>query len=858
MTGVDETVGKQATSDSFKWAGTHAQGIRVTIVNGESGIRITNPIDYTNYKGAVDKSYDKATKLEYMKSQVLLESPAYTSMTPPTGMPTVLFNTADGSNNIETVRAYFRRDDVIGYLLKDNNMPISIEQFIENGYKVIVEPLAFLTVDGKVHAVTATESAILSKQFEQKYVVTAKGSYHPAGKPCNHIPIPDSIAEDIKKGLQQTINAIFLRDGYYCMSSACEATPPQGRYHQLSKNPYTWHLSSIVNRALPKALFLEKTDFDIPVGKTSSGTNLSAGEIISTYGIGIISYKDTEEPEEPEEPDIPPSGGDEQPEYRFDFISTGVKISEGSLPVREENDFKVSAGFEYQQEIDCKYCVTQCNLCGLTGRYQVQVSSGGWSHSNDCYASSGPCIGDSGCGYSSPRYEWRLCNKCYINCAKCEEGKLWYKSSMAGEYPPPVASVGVEVFVKNAKLDYTKGISGELRHSRSISIVADSSVGIQALLNAGEDIGYKDVVARINWGKRGSEINPDNNKSETNADVIPATNLQVEYISPNAPFRTGTEVISSFLVKNQDDIGALNIRPKHRLQANFTATNPDNGQVVDISQMSSIVIPKGGTNLIYFKWLLPEDYSADTVDVRCEINTTRSVNETRYNDNIAVGTNHVQRFKEQITPDTVFENKPTGFTKPSGYEPTPTRDYANNIMTSISYERWEWSNDYIKRKYSMELGADYSIEPDKKSPSRELVHAGLWKMRSGYGVDLTIRAKITSNLPRAAYTSVQNGNAYLPEFRYKNNDKRYRTLEDTEPNVLKFPQNENTITNKGIKDYQRVHFTPLWYPDGDYVVKTYIYDLWTPVGMMSITGDVNQLRIEGDMYDDWYLGHKKE
>ncbi len=231
-----------------------------------------------------------------------------------------------------------------------------------------------------------------------------------------------------------------------------------------------------------------------------------------------------------------------------------------------------------------------------------------------------------------------------------------------------------------------------------------------------------------------------------------------------------------------------------------------------------------------------------------------NVEETNYSDNTCIRTHRVQIFKEHVPPDTIFENRPSGFIRPTGLEQTPTSKFADNVMTSVNYERWEWSNDFVKRRYDMSLSANYTLQPDSKSPSRYLQN-GTWVMRSGYGVELNVQANINANLPDNAYTNVQNGNAYLPEFRFTADSNKYRTMEVTSTNVLNFPQNENTIINTGQQDYKRIHFSPLWYPDGEYEVKTYIYDVWSPVGMLSITEDINQVTIDGNMYDDWYLGH---
>ncbi len=620
----------------------------------------------------------------------------------------------------------------------------------------------------------------------------------------------------------------------------------------------SYNLAAVLRRQAPISLFLAKDDNAVGISAYAGQTNLGDNQYVNNVsaiaqlGIGIIYFNDEETPPvDPTDPTHPPS---EVGKYRYDFSCDKLSIS--TNPIREENDFNASTTFSYQQEIDCKYCVTTCSQCNLTGKYQVKISDGYRAHYSSCDVfNTKPC----NCGgYWVPAvYETHLCNKCYINCSHCDLGKLWYKKG--SEYATPTKSTTVEVFVKDARLDYKRGISGVLKYTKTVTLSADSTISVNALLNAGEDIGIKSVVSRINWDAKNTEHITDNNSLATSVEVIPATNLQIEYVIPNAGFRTDTDVISSFLVLNQDDIGALNVRPKHNLEAIFKATNPKTNEVIATSVVNKIVVPKGGTNLVYFKWHVPKDYTADTVTLQCELNPSHNVNETSYDDNTAIAVNGVEKFKQQIPPDTIFENRPSSFVKPSGLEVTPTKHITSSVLSGINYECWEWSSDYVKRNYIINLSASYDLKPDDKSPSHKLLASNVWQMRSGYGVELSIIGNLSGNLPSSnAYTTVQNGNAYLPEYRFKVNKESYRTLEQTSPNVLNFPRNPFTITDKGIQDFKRVHFSPLWYPDGEYKLKTYIYDVWTPIGMLSTTQDVSSITIEGDMYKDWYLSHARK
>lgn len=125
-------------------------------------------------------------------------------------------------------------------------------------------------------------------------------------------------------------------------------------------------------------------------------------------------------------------------------------------------------------------------------------------------------------------------------------------------------------------------------------------------------------------------------------------------------------------------------------------------------------------------------------------------------------------------------------------------------------------------------------------------------MKSGYGytVNWPVTTKTGSGLlspPAAAITPSQDVRLYFPEFQYGMTLGQYRTLDAAGTNTFVLPVNPNA-------DNDRLHFVPLWYPDGDYTVQGYAGDLWTPVGMMSGYLTSDPITIKESAYDDWYVG----
>ena len=98
--------------------------------------------------------------------------------------------------------------------------------------------------------------------------------------------------------------------------------------------------------------------------------------------------------------------------------------------------------------------------------------------------------------------------------------------------------------------------------------------------------------------------------------------------------------------------------------------------------------------------------------------------------------------------------------------------------------------------------------------------------------------------PEAFKKVLQAAVARLPEFEYSNVVGKCKTLALSSDKWI-FPANGS---------YGNVHFTPLWYPDGDYTVSITLSDMWTPAGMITRTVNTNTIKITDSAYDDWYVG----
>ena len=149
--------------------------------------------------------------------------------------------------------------------------------------------------------------------------------------------------------------------------------------------------------------------------------------------------------------------------------------------------------------------------------------------------------------------------------------------------------------------------------------------------------------------------------------------------------------------------------------------------------------------------------------------------------------------------------------------------------------------DFTRNNYSASLSASSSLYPDDKVPTK----SG-WTMKSGYGVKNMTTVTVNTSAPLSHYTYAQTALSYFPEFRY---NTYWRILDrTTSGKTAKF----EFAANKYSTYNRRVHFSPIWFPDGQFRVNTHAYDVWTPAGMLSANIS-DYVIISGNLYDDWHI-----
>ena len=279
--------------------------------------------------------------------------------------------------------------------------------------------------------------------------------------------------------------------------------------------------------------------------------------------------------------------------------------------------------------------------------------------------------------------------------------------------------------------------------------------------------------------------------------------------------------------------------------------NPDGPATVTFTikgstyRMNNIVIPEGDSQLAWVKWHTPSEPQDITITVR----TNR-------------GTLSQTTIKAKVVdlsgndPPDPKATDTAGSWRPSDVPSREEKSYAAwSVWWAQWHPYWVWHStgdddgywvdegwyDFFRDNYSASMTATTRIEPDEKVPT-----AAGNTMKSGYGVSNTVTATVSTSAPMSHYTYGQTAVSYFPEFNYTTYWRLLDRLSSGKTARFQFAENIYSTYK------QRVHFSPVWFPDGSYTVNTHVMDIWTPAGMLcaNLTDSVT---ISGSLYDDWHI-----
>lgn len=157
------------------------------------------------------------------------------------------------------------------------------------------------------------------------------------------------------------------------------------------------------------------------------------------------------------------------------------------------------------------------------------------------------------------------------------------------------------------------------------------------------------------------------------------------------------------------------------------------------------------------------------------------------------------------------------------------------------------SGDPYKVEYSVSLTADIAIMPSEHCHTATYGESSdTYTMKSGYGFEIEVNTHLSGDT--VFCTGGQHANVLFPEFNYNlRSSADYNRLLEEVGGVWVFKENEYSTYD------DRVHFTPIWYPDNKfYTVYAEVFDIWCPAGQLSVRM-TDSMIIRGNVYDDWHI-----
>jgi len=305
-------------------------------------------------------------------------------------------------------------------------------------------------------------------------------------------------------------------------------------------------------------------------------------------------------------------------------------------------------------------------------------------------------------------------------------------------------------------------------------------------------------------------------------------------------YRTDTDVITSIRVTADQEYN-----PDNPLTAKFKIGG-------DTYIVEDIVIPEDESQIVWVKWHTPDTPQEVTIKVTIG-GTTRTARAT------------IEEVVDNEPPDPKANDRNDLFVMPEIPSETETQTLSWGVWSAswhanwVWVPNWEWTGthwvdngqwvdmgwyDFTFNRYHASLEVTQSINPDSKAPT-----ASTTRMKSGYGFNTSLTCSIDTNAQTRAYTQAQTTQMFFPEFEY---ETYFRVLDRS---VLSYKSTFKFKENRFSTYKSRAHFTPVWFPDSQYKTYTYVYDAWTPAGMLKVNKTAS-LNISGNLFEDWHIAPK--
>ena len=160
---VDGGGGGMGDGTNTDFWNTGDEGVRVTVIRASDHAVVTTPIDLTNKHPVIAVNFNKVGKISYSQGYALSpDTHSYDYVNPSQALPKII-STSGGNGNIAAIKSYFTDEQVIRSIANLTGMNFNV--LINGQYKLLLEPIAYMTFGGVKYAMTATEAALFDQNL---------------------------------------------------------------------------------------------------------------------------------------------------------------------------------------------------------------------------------------------------------------------------------------------------------------------------------------------------------------------------------------------------------------------------------------------------------------------------------------------------------------------------------------------------------------------------------------------------------------------------------------------------------------------------------------------------------------------
>lgn len=322
--------------------------------------------------------------------------------------------------------------------------------------------------------------------------------------------------------------------------------------------------------------------------------------------------------------------------------------------------------------------------------------------------------------------------------------------------------------------------------------------------------------------------------SATSTIAVNQTLPDLVVISANtSDWYAGKDVVVSALIRNMSAQPVPSV--KIRLKAGSVQVN------------ETICVPANGNNLAVFRFKVPNPNPPGTMPLPLTITVDpdNTVGETDENNNTCTKMQTVSFIPTSIIVDPDSQALEQDNLSRNGLVPSLPQ------FSPSDYHTWQEvrmeNGSYVTKNYWAQLSTVFNVSPNPRITYPDNPDL----MESGFGIQATCMTTLTTNYDHPEkLIGPQIVWVYTPESAY--GQGKWQNVRDSLVTSNGIGGDKVIQWQYAVNPYSstasRLHYTPLWFPNGQYKALAQAFYAWSPVGQMTdyITDSV---MIDGDMYD---------